>query len=113
MTTTTPAASNRSVVQRTEALAKANSIRLRRAEMKRELRAHRQPVAPLLIAPPDYLTAMKVHAFLMTVPMVGRARANRWLKQAGISPTKTIGGLSDRQRRELLRIMQTNGGMRR
>jgi hypothetical protein len=39
---------------------------------------------------------------LMAVPKFGRVKAARFLNQARISQSKTVGGLSDRQRTELI-----------
>ena len=50
-----PRAPERSLVQRMEALQRANDIRTRRAQLKRDLKAGRQPIDKLLLEPPDYL----------------------------------------------------------
>ena len=47
------------------------------------------------------LTA-KVYDVLMAVPRLGRVKSTRLLTQCRISQSKTVGGLSDRQRGELL-----------
>ena len=39
---------------------------------------------------------------LMAVPKFGRVKAARFLNQARISQAKTVGGLSERQRSELV-----------
>ena len=39
---------------------------------------------------------------LMAVPKFGRVKAARLLNQCRISQSKTVGGLSDRQRAELI-----------
>jgi hypothetical protein len=44
----------------------------------------------------------KVIDMLMAVPKYGRVKTNRILNQCRISPSKTIGGLSERQRAELV-----------
>jgi S13-like H2TH domain len=51
----------------------------------------------------------KVFDLLVAVPTWGRIRANRLLNQARISPSKTVGGLSERQRRELLSLFRSRG----
>jgi hypothetical protein len=38
----------------------------------------------------------------MALPKFGRVKAGRFLNQARISQSKTVGGLSDRQRTELI-----------
>jgi hypothetical protein len=44
---------------------------------------------------------MMVHALLVSVPKLGPVKANRIMADVGISSRKTLGGLSDRQRRVL------------
>ena len=92
--------------QRMEALQRANDIRSRRAQLKRDLKAGRQPIHELLLEPPDYLETAKVFDLLLAVPKYGRVKVNRILTQCRISPSKTIGGLSERQRRELVALMR-------
>jgi hypothetical protein len=100
------AAPERSLVQRMEALQRANDIRSRRAQLKRDLKAGRQPIDELLLRPPDYLETAKVFDLLLAVPKYGRVKVNKILGQCRISPSKTIGGLSQRQRDELVAMMR-------
>src|SRR5690349_7704785 len=99
-------APERSLVQRMEALQRANDIRTRRARLKRDLKAGRQPIHELLLEPPDYLETAKVFDLLLAVPKYGRVKVNKVLAQCRISPSKTIGGLSERQRTELVDFMR-------
>jgi hypothetical protein len=100
------AAPERSLVQRMEALQRANDIRSRRAQLKRDLKAGRQPIHELLLNPPDYLQTAKVFDLLLAVPKYGRVKANKILSQCRISPSKTLGGLSERQRGELVTLLR-------
>src|ERR1700740_2613225 len=100
------AAPERSLVQRMEALQRANDIRSRRAQLKRDLKGGRQPIDELLLAPPEYLETAKVFDLLLAVPKYGRVKVNKILTQCKISPSKTVGGLSERQRRELVAFMR-------
>ena len=100
------AAPERSLVQRMEALARANDIRSRRAQLKRDLKAGRQPIHELLLRPPEYLETAKVFDLLLAVPKYGRVKVGRILSQCKISPSKTVGGLSERQRTELVALMR-------
>ena len=88
--------------QRMKALRKANDIRSRRAQLKRDLKAGKTKVETLLLDPPDYVLSAKTFDMLLAVPKLGRVKANRILTQCRISPSKTIGGLSERQRGELV-----------
>ncbi|HWE14554.1 MAG TPA: integration host factor, actinobacterial type [Solirubrobacteraceae bacterium] len=100
------AAPERSLMQRMEALQRANDIRSRRAQLKRDLKAGRQPIHELLLEPPDYLQTAKVFDLLLAVPKYGRVKVNKILSQCRISPSKTLGGLSERQRGELVALLR-------
>ena len=96
------AAPERSLLQRMDALQRANEIRTRRAQLKKDLKAGRVSIHTLLLDPPEYLQTAKVFDMLLAVPKYGRVKANKILTQCRISPSKTIGGLSERQRGELV-----------
>ena len=100
------AAPERSLEQRMEALQRANDIRSRRAQLKRDLKAGRTPIHELLLQPPDYLMTAKVFDLLLAVPKYGRVKVNKILSQCRISPSKTLGGLSERQRGELVALLR-------
>ena len=95
-------APGRSPEQRLRALAKANEVRLARAQLKRELAAGRIELAQVVADPPTCAQTAKVRALLLVVPRIGPARADRLLAHRRIAHTKTVGGLSDRQRAELV-----------
>jgi len=95
------AAPERSLLQRMDALQRANEIRTRRAQLKRDLKGGRVSIQTLLLNPPDYVETAKVFDMLLAVPKYGRVKVNKILAQCRISPSKTIGGLSQRQRTEL------------
>jgi hypothetical protein len=99
---TSNAAPERSLDQRMEALKRANHIRSKRAQLKRDLKAGKARIQTLLLDPPDYVLTAKVLDMLLAVPKYGRVKTNRILNQCRISPSKTIGGLSERQRAELV-----------
>jgi hypothetical protein len=100
------AAPERSLTQRMDALQRANEIRTRRASLKRDLKAGRAQIHGLLLNPPEYLQTAKVFDLLLAVPKYGRVKVNRILTQCRISPSKTIGGLSERQRGELVSFLR-------
>jgi hypothetical protein len=99
-------APERSLTQRMEALKRANDIRTRRASLKRDLKAGRVHIQSLLLDPPDFLETAKVFDLLLAVPKYGRVKVNRILTQCRISPSKTVGGLSERQRNELVSFLR-------
>ncbi|HET7574327.1 MAG TPA: integration host factor, actinobacterial type [Solirubrobacterales bacterium] len=96
------AAPERSLDQRMEALKRANDIRTARAKLKKDLKASRASIQAILLDPPEYVLTAKVFDMLLAVPKYGRVKTNRILNQCRISPSKTIGGLSERQRAELI-----------
>jgi hypothetical protein len=101
-----PAAPERSLTQRLDALQRANEVRTRRAALKRNLKAGRESIHTLLLDPPEYIETAKVFDMLLAVPKYGRVKVNKVLTQCRISPSKTIGGLSERQRTELVSLLR-------
>jgi hypothetical protein len=92
----------RSLDQRMEALKRANDIRVRRAQLKKDLKTGSVSIDDILRQPPEYVSTAKVFDILMAVPKFGRVKAARFLNQCRISQSKTVGGLSERQRAELI-----------
>src|SRR5688572_24693281 len=103
---TTTATPERSLEQRLEALNRANDVRTARARLKKDLKAGRRSIDSLLVHPPDFILTMKLFDLLLHVPKWGRVKVTKALKETRISPSKTIGGMSERQRFELLRLMR-------
>ncbi len=99
-------APERSLDQRMEALRRANEIRSRRAQLKKDLKSGRASIGSVISQPPDFVQTAKVFDMLMAVPKYGKVKATRFLNTCRISQGKTIGGLSDRQRTELLELLQ-------
>lgn len=102
MTAPTP---NQTHEQRMTNLALANEIRSARAVLKRDLRARRVALLPLIMDPPEHLHTMRVQELLLAAPKVGQIKVHRLLTVARLSPSKTLGGLSKRQRVDLARIL--------
>lgn len=94
-------APERSLAQRRRALAEGNRIRTYRSALKRDLKAGRASALTLLADPPPDLATMKAWDLLIAVPKVGRVKVNRAFVVCRVSPSKTLGGMTDRQRREL------------
>jgi hypothetical protein len=92
--------------QRMRALSRANEIRSARARLKRDLKGGKAQIEKLLLDPPDYVLSAKAFDMILAVPKYGRVKANKILTQCRISPSKTIGGLSERQRTELVHLLR-------
>ena len=104
------AAPDRSLTQRLDALERANEVRTKRAQLKRDLKGGRCSIHTLLMDPPAYVETAKVFDMLLAVPKNGRVKVNKVLTQCRISPSKTIGGLSQRQRDELVSFLRRPSG---
>jgi hypothetical protein len=90
----------RSIEQRRTALKEANRIRSHRAVLKRRLHDGEASAAAAL----DDVdcASMKLVTLLRALPKIGRVKANYFLNHNAISASKTLGGLSERQRGVLL-----------
>lgn len=97
---------DRSLAQRMEALGRANEIRAERAIFKRDLKAGRKKVHDYLLEPPGWLETMKIFDILLALPKHGRVKVNKLLVQCRMSPSKTVGGMSQRQRTELVSMLR-------
>jgi S13-like protein len=87
------------------ALRQANDVRSARAKLKVELRAGKIRFEEILADSPDYLASAEVVDLLVAVPKIGPVKAARLLNTARVSQSKTIGGLSDRQRTSLIELL--------
>ena len=95
-------APERSLDQRMDALARANGVRSQRATLKNDLKKGKAGIAGILASPPEFVLTAKVVDLLMAAPKCGRVKSAKIMEQCRISPSKTVGGLSERQRRDLL-----------
>src|SRR4026207_927033 len=98
----------RSLDQRMDALRRANEIRVRRAPLRKESKNGTAQIEQILRTPRTYVETAKVFDMLMAVPKFGRVKAARFLNQCRISQSKPVGGLSHRQRADLLRLFTPN-----
>src|SRR3954451_22942189 len=99
----------RSLDQRMEALKRANDIRVKRAQLKKDLKSGSVSIEQILSEPPEFVSTAKVFDMLMAVPKFGRVKAARLLNQCRISQSKTVGGLCDRPRHELIDLFTHRG----
>ena len=87
--------------QHMQALAQANRVRLARAELKRQVAEGERTVAEVVLDCPWQADSMAIADLLMSQHRWGRTRCRRFLGSIPMSETKTIGSMTDRQRREL------------
>jgi len=88
-----------------DALERANEVRIKRAQLKRDLKAGRVSIHSLVLDPPECVETAKVFDMLLAAPKYGRVKVNKVLAHCRIAPSKTIGGLSERQRSELVSLL--------
>jgi len=92
----------RAAEQRLRALEQANEVRTARAKLKKELASGKIEPVQILADPPACVRTARVREVLLAVPKIGSVRAGRILAQCGIAHSKTLGGLTERQRDELI-----------
>jgi S13-like protein len=96
----------RSREQRLRALERANEVRTARAKLKKELASGKIELVPILADPPACVRTARVREVLLVVPKIGLVRVGRILAQCGIAHSKTLGGLTARQRNELIDLFR-------
>lgn len=97
---------DRSPSQRLEALKLANAVRTERATLKRDLKAGKVRIETVLADPPECVHSAKVADIMLAVPRYGRVKVTKILQRCRISPSKTVIGLSERQRGELIEALR-------
>lgn len=90
--------------QRVAASAKAVSIRVRRAQIKIQLKTKAITFHQLLEVSEqdDIISGMKVKSVLESLPAVGPVKADALMKKCDIAPTRRIKGLGPHQLKALI-----------
>jgi hypothetical protein len=91
--------------QRFIALARANRVRLARAEMKRVIRQGQLAAAKVIRDCPPEAYKMSVSEVLTSQKRWGITRCRRVLVPIGIPENKTVGSLTERQRAALVGVL--------
>jgi hypothetical protein len=91
------------------ALERANEVRLARAELKREVAFGRIDVAEVILYCPPEAHSMPVADLLASQHRWGQARCRKLLVRLPMSEQKTVGSMTDRQRRALAGMLSSNG----
>jgi hypothetical protein len=94
--------------QNMRALARANEVRLARAELKRRVAFGKVDVAEVIVHCPWEAHSMAVADLLISQRRWGQTRCRKLLAQLPMSENKTVGSMTDRQRRALA-AMLTSG----
>ncbi|HYM55665.1 MAG TPA: hypothetical protein VES97_09895 [Solirubrobacteraceae bacterium] len=87
------------------ALERANQVRLARAELKRRVAVGEIDVAEVILDCPWEAHSMAVADLLMSQRRWGQTRCRKFLAQIPMSEKKTIGSMTDRQRRTLAAML--------
>jgi len=91
--------------QHLRALAQANRVRLARAELKRQVAEDEISVCEVVLSCPWEAESMAIADLLMSQHRWGRTRCRRFLAALPMTETKTIGSMTDRQRRALAALL--------
>src|SRR3954454_5653914 len=83
------------------ALEQANRVRLARAELKRQVADGELTVADIVLSCPWEAESMKISDLLTSQHRWGRTRCRRFLASITLPENKTIGSMTERQRRAL------------
>lgn len=88
---------------RAEALEKAKAARIRRAEVREELKSGKLSVEQVLDMKDDPVVGrMKVSTLIETMPGYGKAKVEKVMRELQIAESRRLRGLGERQRAALL-----------
>ena len=88
---------------RAEALEKAKAARIRRAEVRDDLKSGKLTIEQVLNMKEDPVVGrMKVATLIETMPGYGKAKAEQVMRELQIAESRRLRGLGDRQRTALL-----------
>ena len=89
--------------QRAEALEKAKAARIKRAEVREELKTGKLSLEEVLGMKDDPIIGrMKVTTLIETLPGYGKAKAEKVMKELQIADSRRLRGLGERQLAALL-----------
>ena len=94
--------------QHLRALARANEVRLARAELKRQVHAGEVSAADVILESAWEAESMTVADLLMAQRRWGHTRCRTFLQRIPMSETKTVGSMTDRQRNAVAQLLAAN-----
>ena len=95
--------------QHMQALERANAVRLARAELKRRVAIGEITAADVILRAPWEAESMTVSDLLTSQRRWGHTRSRKFLQCVPMSENKTVGSMTDRQRRALAHMLGTSG----
>lgn len=93
---------NLSTEERAKALRKAQEMRSKRMELRKELKAGKISLAEVLERDDEIVTRMKVKYLLESLPNIGKITATAIMEEVGINESRRVQGLGKRQLAMLL-----------
>ncbi len=90
-----------------KALERANQVRLARAELKRRVATGELDVVDVILECPWEADSMAVADLLTSQRRWGQTRCRKFLAQVPMSEKKTIGSMTERQRRTLAAMLSS------
>ena len=91
--------------QHMRALARANEVRLARADLKRRIGYGEVTVADVVLGPSWEAESMTISDLLMSQRRWGTTRCRKLLQSIPMSENKTVGSMTERQRRALAALL--------
>jgi hypothetical protein len=91
--------------QHLRALARANEVRLARAELKRQVSDGEISAASVILECPWEAASMPVSDLLTSQRRWGTTRSRRFLQSIPMPENKAIGSMTDRQRRAVAELL--------
>lgn len=88
--------------QHMQALGRANEVRLARARIKRAVSDGMLTVADVILERPRDVANMTIVELLLSQKRWGDTRCSKFLATLGLPETKTVGSLTERQRKLLV-----------
>lgn len=88
--------------ERAQALAKAQEMRTKRMELRKELKAGKVALDEVLKRDDEIVSRMKVKYLLESLPNVGKITAEAIMTEIGINESRRVQGLGKRQKAMLL-----------
>jgi hypothetical protein len=83
------------------ALQRANQVRLARAELKRRVAEGEVSAGEVILSCPWEAASMTIADLLLSQRRWGHTRCRKFLGGIGMTETKTVGSMTERQRRAL------------
>jgi hypothetical protein len=95
-----------------QALRRANAVRLARAELKRRVAIGEISAADVILEAPWETESMTISDLLTSQRRWGHTRCRKFLQCVPMSENKTVGSMTDRQRRAVAQMLRTGGTSR-